>query len=84
MILMGLQRLYRRLSYLTSREQDFRPGMQSLIPSGWSAPQNIMRKKNNVIDQGRSFANSIECFSVGINSNPALIADDVIHIKFLM
>ena len=32
MISMRLRRLYRRLSYLTGLDRDFRPGMQGLMP----------------------------------------------------
>lgn len=32
MISMRLRRVYRRLSYLTGRDRDSRPGMQGLIP----------------------------------------------------
>ncbi|AXB80191.1 hypothetical protein TQ38_026735 (plasmid) [Novosphingobium sp. P6W] len=44
----------------------------------------MLRKKSDAIEQGWSFANSIECFAVGINSNPALIADNVIHMKLFL
>ena len=46
--------------------------------------ERILKKKSDRIEQGWSFANSIQCFAVGINSNPALIADDVVHMKLFL
>jgi len=46
--------------------------------------ERMLGKKGNRIECGWNFANSIECFAVGINSNPALIADDVVHMKLFL
>lgn len=46
--------------------------------------ERILRKESHRIERGWSFANSIECFAVGINSNPARIADDVVHMKLFL
>jgi hypothetical protein len=44
----------------------------------------ILGHKDGSIETTRKFASSIECFAVGINSNPALIADEVIHMKLFL
>ncbi|WP_260923365.1 hypothetical protein [Novosphingobium sp. 9] len=46
--------------------------------------QRILKKKSDGIDQGWIFANSIECFAVGINSNPSLINNEVVHMKLFL
>lgn len=50
-----------------------------------AAKQNLLSKvfggKNDPLATTWKFANSIECLAVGIASNPALIADNVIRMK---
>ncbi len=44
----------------------------------------ILGRKDSGIATTWKFASSIECFAVGINSNPALISDEVIHMKLFL
>lgn len=47
--------------------------------NGW-LPKPL-RSRDTLLMSGWTFSQSIECLAVGIESNPALIADQVVHMK---
>ncbi|MCJ2187281.1 hypothetical protein [Novosphingobium beihaiensis] len=46
--------------------------------------QKIFGNKSDTLAATWKFANRIECFAVGINSDPALITDDVVRLKLFL
>lgn len=48
-------------------------------PNNWRS--KLLRRSDALLSTGWVFPHSINCFAVGIQSNPALIADEVVHIK---
>lgn len=55
------------------------------IPTPQAEEQSLLsklfRNKDHALSAAWKFASSIECLAVGIDSNPALIAEDVIRMK---
>ncbi len=53
-------------------------------PTNRGPLRNILGRKDRDLEKAWKFASRIECFAVGINSNPALVADDVIRMKLFL
>ena len=46
---------------------------------GW--PPKLFQTDDTLLSTGWAFSQTIDCFAVGIQSNPALIADNAMHMK---
>lgn len=59
-------------------------GVPAPPPTKGGSLRNLFGKRDRDIATAWKFANSIECLAVGIDSNPALVADDVIRMKLFL